>query len=329
VYECDRSNMWRLLEDFPRICQEAFSSRSGLAPARISSVVVTGMGGSAISGDVLKEWLDPPFPFEVCRGYHLPRWVSKETLVILISYSGETEETLSCEREARRVGAITAGIGSGGSLARAMADRPFLRVPAGLPSRAAFPYLFFSALRILLDAGLIPPEREEEVRETFNLLPAVRERVGEAREIATRLLGKIAFIYAPPGLWSVALRFKTQLNENAKSLAKVEYLPELCHNEIVGLTGAPPNVSFVLLRSSREEERISIRADFLKDLLKGRDIIELRGEGEGKLAEMLTLLYFGDIISYHLAGLKGVDPTPVEEIARLKKALSAKPWRHL
>jgi glucose/mannose-6-phosphate isomerase len=325
MYECDRSNMWRLLEDFPKMCQEAFSTKSGVSPLKVSGVVIAGMGGSAISGDILKEWLDPPFPFEVCRGYHLPKWVSKDTLVILISYSGETEETLSCQKEAERVGAVTVGIGSGGSLARLLSDKPFIRVPVGLPSRAAFPYLFFSTVRVMKDAGLIPSEREGEIEEALRVLPKVKEREREAKEIATRLINKIVFVYAPPGLWSVALRFKTQLNENAKSPAKVEYLPELCHNEIVGLTGAPPNVSFVLLRSSREEERISIRADFLKELLKGRDLIEVRGEGKGKLVEMLTLLYFGDIISYHLAGLKGVDPTPVEEIARLKKVLSAKP----
>ena len=326
MYECDKSNMWGLLENFPRMCQEAFSVPSGLSPTRVSGVVVAGMGGSAISGDVLKEWLDPPFPFEVCRGYHLPRWVSKDTLVILISYSGETEETLSCEREARKVGALTVGIGSGGTLARALAGRPFLRVPAGLPSRAAFPYLFFSALRVVKDVGLIPPDREKEIGEAFRILPRVKERVEEAKKIAARLMNKIAFIYAPPGLWSVALRFKTQLNENAKSLAKVEFLPELCHNEIVGLSNAPPDVCFVFLRSSKEEERISIRIDFLKSLLEGKEIIELRGEGEGRLGEMLSQIYFGDIISYHLAGMKGVDPTPVEEITKLKKVLSTKPF---
>jgi glucose/mannose-6-phosphate isomerase len=325
MYECDRSNMWRLLEDFPQMCQEAFSTKSGVSPLKVSGVVIAGMGGSAISGDVLKEWLDPPFPFEVCRGYHLPKWVSKDTLVILISYSGETEETLSCQKEAERVGAITVGIGSGGSLARLLSDKPFIRVPAGLPSRAAFPYLFFSTVRVMKDAGLIPSEREGEIEEALRVLPKVKERGREAKEIATRLINKIVFVYAPPGLWSVALRFKTQLNENAKTLAKVEFLPELCHNEIVGITAAPSNVCFVLLRSLKEEERISIRMDFLKNLISGKDTIELRGEGKGKLAEMLSLIYLGDLISYHLAGMKGVDPTPVEEIAQLKKVLATKP----
>jgi glucose/mannose-6-phosphate isomerase len=295
----------------------------------VSGVVVAGMGGSAIAGDVIKEWLNPPFPFEVCRSYHMPRWVSRDTLVVLISYSGETEETLSCAREAKAVGAKIVGIGSGGSLARLLGDSPFLRVPPGLPPRSAFPYLFFSTVRALKDVGLVPTQLEMEISEALELLPGVRERAEEAKRIAVRMLNKIAFIYAPPGLTSVAFRLKTQLNENSKMPAKVDYLPELCHNEIVGIRNTPTNVCFVLLRSMREEERVSLRTDFLKSLLEGRDIIELRGEGKGRLAEMLSLIYFGDILSYHLAGIRGVDPTPVEEIAQLKKVLSAKPWRHL
>jgi len=318
--------MWRLIQAFPEMCQEAFSSSSGLAPTEVVGVVVAGMGGSAIAGDVVKEWLNPPFPFEVCRGYHLPRWVSRDTLLILISYSGETEETLNCAREGEAVGAKIVGIGSGGSLAHLLGDRPFLRVPPGLPPRSAFPYLFFSLVRVMKDTGLVPPQLEGEISESLRLLPRVRERAEEAKGVAVRLLNKMAFIYAPPGLTSVAFRLKTQLNENSKMPAKVEFLPELCHNEIVGIRDVPPNVCFVLLRSPKEEERISLRIDFLKSLVEGRDIIELRGEGEGRLAEMLSLIYFGDIVSYHLAGLRGVDPTPVEEITQLKKVLSTKPY---
>jgi glucose/mannose-6-phosphate isomerase len=326
MYECDRSNMWKLLEDFPKMCREAFFASSGLSPIKVSNVVVAGMGGSAIAGDVVKEWLNPSFPFEVCRGYHLPRWVSKDTLVILISYSGETEETLSCAKEAKMAGAKMVGVGSGGTLSRMLEGHPFVRVPTGLPPRAAFPYLFFSTVRVLKDAGLISAELDEEISEALELLPLVKERAERARELSSKMLDKIVFIYAPPGLFSVAFRFKTQLNENSKMPAKVDYLPELCHNEIVGIRSTPSNVCFVLLRSRWEEERISIRMDFLKSLLEGREVIELRGEGKGRLAEMLSLIYFGDIISYHLAGMRGIDPTPVEEITRLKKVLSAKPF---
>ena len=320
VYASDRSNMWEKIWRFPEMCEEALSYSSGMQTFKPSGIVVAGMGGSAISGDILRDWLDPPFPFEVCRGYHLPSWVSQNCLVIAISYSGETEETLSCVREARKYGAKLAGVSSGGTLQEELRDCPFICVPPGLPSRAAFPYLFFSAVRILEEAGVL--ERREEIREALEVLRSVRERwAEETRKLAERLVERLPFIYTPPRFYSVGLRMKTQLNENSKIPAKVEAFPELCHNEIVGLRGTPPNVTFLLVRDRMEEERIRIRVEFLKRLLEGKEITEIWGEGKGLLARMLSVLYLGDFLSCHLAGLKGVDPTPVEEISELKKEL--------
>lgn len=324
VYESDRSNMWEKIWRFPEMCEEALSYSSGMRPFRPSGVVIAGMGGSAIPGDILRDWLDPPFPLEVCRGYHPPGWISPNCLVIAISYSGETEETLSCVRGARERGARLAGVGSGGTLQEELRDCPFIRVPSGLPSRAAFPYLFFSTVRILEEAGII--EKREEIGEALGVLRSSREKLSEeSRKLAGRLLGRLPFIYTPPRFYSVGLRMKTQLNENSKIPAKVEAFPELCHNEIVGLRGTPQNVAFLLVRDRLEEERITIRVDFLKGLLRGKEMAEIWGEGKGLLARMLSVLYFGDFLSYHLAGLRGVDPSPVEEISELKKELQRHP----
>ncbi len=322
--QIDRHQMKEKILAFPDMLEKALKDPAPSLPSA-SSVVVAGMGGSAIVGDVLRDWLEPPFKMEVCRGYHLPSWVSPSTLVVLISYSGMTEETLSCAREALRQGAKIVGISSGGELPKLLLDHPCLTVPSGFPPRAAFPYLFGSAVRVLQGAGLLPKEKMTEIQEALTVLRGLRQSWDEMANIAGGMLDKMVFIYAPPGFESAALRCKTQLNENSKVSAKVESFPELCHNEIVGLRSVPNNVCFVFLRDGLEEKRIKVRIEFTKRLVSGRKVMELWSKGEGKLARLLSLIFQGDMISYHLAILRGVDPTPVDEITELKRILAETP----
>lgn len=325
----DRGGMLAELLRFPERCGEALSLRVGVGKKRVGGVVLAGMGGSAIAGDLLRDWLDPPFPFEVCRGYHLPAWAGRGTLVLAVSYSGNTEETLSCFSEGLERGAEVVGISSGGRLEERCAEEGavHVRVPGGMAPRVALPFLFFSSLNVLRAKGLVRVRREE-LGEALERLGRLRRRLAPgvpgnpAEAAAERLRGTLPFIYAPRELAGVALRLKTQLNENSKVPAKVELLPELCHNEIVGLRSSPSSVSFVLLRSGGEDRRMGIRMEFVRELLRGRRVVELEGEGKGRLARLLTLVYLGDFLSFYLAVGRGVDPTPVPEIEELKRRLA-------
>lgn len=329
IGKVDRGGMLKELLSFPERCREALSLPVVVGKRRVRKVVLAGMGGSAIAGDLLRDWLDPPFPFEVNRGYHLPSWVGRDTLVLAVSHSGNTEETLSCFSEARERRAEVVGISSGGKLEERCVEEgiPHVKVPAGMAPRVALPFLFFTSLNVLLAKGLVEVRREE-VREALEALQGLRRRLAPgvqgnpAEEAAERLKGTLPFIYAPKELAGAALRLKTQLNENSKVPAKVELLPELCHNEIVGLRSSPSSVSFVLLHTGEEDRRMGARMGFVRDLLRGRRVVELVGEGKGRLARLLTLVYLGDFISFYLAVKRGVDPTPVPEIEALKRRLA-------
>lgn len=332
IKEIDRWGMIEKLMRFPEMCEEALSFRVEPPKQKISRVVLAGMGGSGIAGDLIRDWLDPSIPMETCKGYLLPNWVDGETLVVATSYSGNTEETLSCFSDAMRRDAALIGITSGGKLEEECNKfgKPLIKIPPGLPPRVALPYLFFSTVVIMKECGIVS-RRDEEIRESIKTLRELREKMDPEIEnnravvVAKKIKDTIPFIYAPPPLYGAAKRFKTQLNENSKIQAKVEFFPELCHNEIVGLGAAPKNVSFVFFRDVEESERMKVRIEFTRKLVGEKKAIELRGEGKGRLSRILSLVYFGDFVSFYLAILRGVDPTPVEEISELKTELTRLP----
>ena len=327
IKRVDKSNMLGHLMRFPEMCEEALSAKIALPAIKPSNLVVAGMGGSGIAGDLLEDWLDLPIPLRVCKDYGLPAWVGERSMVFAISYSGDTEETLACFSEAVEKNARVVAICSGGKLEKLCGEfgMPNLRVPAGLQPRAALPYLFFSAVLALKKLGLLEG-REAEIEESFGLLRTMRGEMAPGSEpnpaerIALELKGTMPVIYAPTGFGGVAKRLKNQFNENSKILARVELFPELCHNEIVGLSSAPENHSFIFLREPGESTQMKKRIEFTLGLLKGRKTMVMQARGKGRLARILSLVYLGDFVSFYLAILRGVDPTPVHEIDLLKAA---------
>jgi glucose/mannose-6-phosphate isomerase len=329
ISRIDRANMLGHLMRFPEMCEETLSKKVELPGLKPANIVIAGMGGSAAAGDLLRDWLSLPVPLEVCKGYELPAWVDERSLVIAVSYSGSTEETLSCFSGAIKRNAGLVAITSGGKLEEMCkaSSKPCIKIPPGLPPRAALPYLFSSLVQAFKELGLARG-KEEEVSEAIKLLKTMREEMAPAGEgnqaerIARGLVGTTPVIYAPIGLRGAALRLKNQLNENSKVFGKMEILPELCHNEIVGLSSAPKNLSFIFLRDIEESGRIRMRIKFMEELLSERKPTTLRARGKGGLARILSLVYTGDFISFYLAILRGVDPTPVPEITQLKDVLS-------
>jgi glucose/mannose-6-phosphate isomerase len=256
--------------------------------------------------------------------------VSEESLVVALSYSGNTEETLSAFRDAlprtRRLLAVT----SGGALGALCAEQgiPWIEIPSGYQPRAALGYLLFPLLGLFGRLGLIG-----DLEGVFSTLDEVAreaapgEGENEAQRLARALHGRVPLVYGAGPTAPVALRWKTQLNENAKQPAFWAEIPELCHNEVVGweLTRKIlPQGTVAFLRSRHDHPRVRAGIEILEKLLSEREIpwFEVHGRGDGVLAQMLSLLFLGDWVSAYLALTNGVDPTPVEIIRDLKDRLA-------
>ncbi len=304
----------------------------------LEGVVLCGMGGSAISGDLIRAaWRDRlRIPFEVVRGPELPGHCGPRTLVVGSSYSGDTAETLACFEEAVRRGCRTVAVTSGGALARlaAEAGAAVVRLPADLLApRAAVGHLAFATAGALEAMGVLPPaadEVEEARRELAELLDRLGpERPGNpAKALAARLEGRVPVIWGAEGIGAAAaLRWKTNLNENAKVPAFASALPELDHNEVVGWSaGAGQGFFVVALRHRGEHPDVAARFPPSIAVAReaGAEAEEVWASGRTDLARLFTLVATGDLVSVYLALLRGVDPTPVEAIDRLKRALAAR-----
>ena len=338
--EHDPSGMLDLIARFPQMCREAWDLgwAAQVPAARPSTVVAMGMGGSGIGGDLLKAVLfdDDAPPVASVKEYRAPGFARSGALVFACSYSGNTEETLAAYEEARRRGATCVAVTSGGELLRLARERehPAVVVPGGLPPRAALPYLFLPMLAVLGRAGLIR-SYAEEVREAIDVLSRIvasehpDRSAGTARAIAGRLAGRIPVIYsAGPFLEPAAERWKDQFNENSKTFAVWNTFPELNHNETVGwgLDDALARIMHVIiLHDAIEDPRLSRRVTITKDLAFARAgaVDEVRAQGQGKLARLLSAILVGDFVSWYLATLRGMDPTPVNVIDELKRRLAA------
>lgn len=344
IKKIDASGMATLLSDFPRQCHEGvrlgedFRIPLGLKNFVPSNILFSGLGGSAITGDLIADLVrdEAKFPILVNRDYSIPSFVDKKTLVFCISYSGNTEETIASYQEAHKRGARVIVISSGGKLTKlARNDRIIsLCVPAGFPPRAALGFLFFSALTIFQRLNLIK-SRRKEVKESLSLLAKFKEelslnipfRKNRAKRIAGKLQGKIPVVYTSNRLGAVAMRFQTQLAENSKQFAGRNLFPEMNHNEIMAWNN-PLNLLkkffIIFLRDKGDHQRVRSRMKITESLIAEypEDILTIDSRGKGVLARNFSTLYLCDWVSFYLAIFNKVDPTPVERITLLKKRLS-------
>ena len=301
---------------------------------RPQAIIVTGMGGSAIGGELLKDWSrnEVTVPIEVNKEYSLPSYVNEKTLVFIVSYSGETEETLSAFLHALKKRCMIFCISSGGSIIKFSEKLcvPYLQIPSGIPPRAALPYLFSPLILFLEKIGLIP-NVQSEFSDAIKILKKVSfdnspEKTADknfSKMLALGICGTMPFIYGFDYYRAVSWRFKQQLNENSKLPSKWDVFPELNHNEIVGWEKAEKLkecFSTIFIRDKDETEEMRLRIEITKELIRNQatKIFEVWSEGASKLAKMLSTTLIGDFTSVYLAVLRGVDPTPVETIALLK-----------
>jgi len=302
---------------------------AGLEPWESSGLVVCGMGGSAIGGDLAAAALGDrvTLPLTTIRGYELPGWTPPDRTVLCSSYSGDTEETLACYEAAEALGArrVVASVGGRlAELARA-ADVPVIGLPAGLQPRAAVGYMFTVAVEVAAMCGAGMPIRPE-IDSSAAHLEAQRDRLGErAGALADQLQGLVPVIYGGGLTSPVAYRWKCELNENAKMPAFSNELPEVDHNEILGWEGAGEyaRLGAVFLEDRgqhpRERQRFELTARLIAD--SAAAVVRVETEGESATERLLWAVMLGDLLSLQLAARRGVDPTPIEVLERLKDEL--------
>ncbi|HHT62692.1 MAG: bifunctional phosphoglucose/phosphomannose isomerase [Bacillota bacterium] len=338
----DPGHMLEALAGLPQQCREgvkiAREQEISFPRFTFNNVVVTGLGGSAIGGDFLRVYAGQKcrIPVAVNRDYRLPLFVGENTLVLAVSYSGNTEETLAAYDEARNKGAALVALTSGGKLAeKAKNDgNPLITIPGGLQPRAATGYLFIPTLIILHKLGLVPDVSEglDDMISTLESVgrkntPDMHQAKNPAKQLAKMFYNKIPVIWGVSGTTeTAAMRWKGQINENSKALAYYNILPELNHNEIVG-TEVPEQllkeIELVVLRSEDDHPRVQKRIEITKEIIGERvsGFTEIWGEGKSLLARMFSLTYLGDYTSVYLALLYGIDPSPVHLITQLKNKL--------
>ncbi|MGH8957427.1 MAG: bifunctional phosphoglucose/phosphomannose isomerase [Acidimicrobiia bacterium] len=304
---------------------------SDIAPSPLYLVV--GMGGSGISGDIAAALASGLV--QVHKGYGLPAWVrASPPALIAISYSGNTEETLSAVEEAENSGIAICAITSGGRLAEmaSISGWPLVLVPGGLQPRAAVGYMLGSVLRLLESAGALAMA-PSDLLSTADLVDSLAGPGGIgwalAADLAAGLKGRAVIIYGASGLTApAALRWKTQINENAKWPAWVGLLPEIDHNEIVSWTSlslvTQEHIGIVTLRDESESVRLTARFEHTARLTSQSVpwVGEVWSQGVSPLERVMSLCAMGDLVSIEIARAAGIDPLPVETIETLKGLLA-------
>jgi len=338
----DAGGMLQRIKEMPWQCQQAWQMAMDFALpegyAGVDKVLVLGMGGSAIGGDLVSSLLasEAWLPVMVSRGYDLPAFVDAGTLVIVSSYSGNTEETLSSFEQAMGKGARMLAVTTGGRV-KEMAEKnrvPVFSFDYKAQPRAALGFSFLPVLCFLQRLGFLS-DRSAEVAETVSVLQKLSQRLGEtapqdvnpAKGLAQRLHGKLPVIYGAGFTGEAAHRWKTQINENSKAWAFYEVFPELNHNAVVGFqfpAELAGGMRVVMLRSPLLSKRIRLRYEVTCQLLEraGIGYESVDGEGDSPLSQMMSLILFGDYTSYYLALLYRIDPSPVAAIDYLKQQLA-------
>lgn len=325
-YELDKEDMKSVLLDFKNQIEKAKKLSEGIkVEGEFNHIFILGMGGSAQPGDLLKCYLDESKrPITIVKNYHVPKFMNNHSLVFVISYSGNTEETVSSYREAMKTGAKIVVISSGGKLEEIakMNKDIFIKVPKGLEPRQGIGYLFFPMLFILKQSGIVK-NIESDLENTKAILSKdFYQKKGQ--ELAIRLQNKIPVIYSSENMSIVAEKWKITLNENAKTPAFYNVFPEMNHNEMNGFLNVYGDYYIIFIKDENDNPRIQKRMDITKKIISEQNIevIEMVIKGNSKLAKIFSSIHLADWVAYYLALLYGIDPSPVDMVENLKKELN-------
>lgn len=295
----------------------------------VQHIVVTGLGGSGIGGTVVAELVaeNCSIPVLVNKDYFLPAYVGKHSLVIVSSYSGNTEETLQAMQTALQKGAQIVCITSGGKIREIAKQHQLgcIEIPGGMPPRSCFGYSLVQLLKVLVVNGFASASLFTDLQNAIELLDKEEQAIQtEAMALAKKLHGKFAMLYSLGSCEGVVVRFRQQINENGKMLCCHHTFPEMNHNELVGWVEENKNLAVVTMRTTFDYDRTVKRYEFCKPLFEklSSSVTDVFAKGQSRLEQYLYLVHIGDWASCYLADLKGIDAVEVKIIDQLKNELS-------
>ncbi|MBK5285143.1 MAG: bifunctional phosphoglucose/phosphomannose isomerase [Bacteroidia bacterium] len=325
--------MKTLIENFSKQIREAtqIGEKSTIRnpESEIRNIIVTGLGGSGIGGTILSEIVagECSVPITVNKDYFLPAFVNENSLVIVSSYSGNTEETIQAMEAALKAKAKIVCVTSGGKVSEMAKQNKcdIITIPGGSPPRAALAYSLTQLFFILKKLQLVKTDFEKQLKTAADLIDAEEKNIREeAGAVAEFLFNKIPVIYAADGYNGVATRFRQQLNENSKMLGWHNILPEMNHNELVGWAGGSEDIAIVILRNKTDYSRTQARMEFSKKVFVQHTphIKEIWSKGNSMIEQSIYLIHLTDWVSLFLAEKKGIDAVEVNTITQLKDTLA-------
>jgi len=340
IREIDPSKAYNYIESLPQqIIESIYLSRRTLSSISIEgtprSIIACGMGGSGIGLNIAKSIVEKELriPLLIVRSYNLPTFVNERDLVFLCSYSGETEEVLYCFKEAVKRNAKVLTVSSGGSLEAfsQLINSVHVKIPKGLQPRMALGYLFPPLIVLLEKLNLIPSYIVDTLQKSSISLKSfarslsidVETEKNDAKKLALKIHDLLPLIYTYPPLSPIGLRFKQQLNENAKKYAVFQEFPELTHNEIESVNTLRIRKALVLLRLRNEprylKEKLEVSMGLIQNFVD--ETIEIFPKGESIISNLLHLLLLCDSVSLYVAYLRNMDPTSIPTITTMKQKL--------
>ena len=334
IAQTDPDNALAVVAGMPEHLRHSFEP-SNIEVTEISNVIIAGMGGSGLAGLLFKTWAasSASVPIELIRQYTLPKYINQQSLVIISSYSGNTEETIACIQEALQRNAQVVCIAAGGKLSEIAAKHKlvFFQLPEGYQPRMALFYGFRALYELFLNYNLVKTEINFDTLADFgntairSWLLQVVTRENYTKQLAEKLMGKTPVVYAGPTLAPAAYKWKIGFNENSKNLAFWNELPEFNHNEFLGWTSHPVEKPFAVveLQSDLDQSQVQKRFQTTNKLLSGQmpAPIEVKVQGSTQLEQLVWAILLGDFVSVYLGILNGVNPTRVDLIEKLKQGL--------
>lgn len=324
--------MKALVEAFPQHLREALAigrASQLKTGGTYTNIAISGLGGSGIGGKIVSQLVSEKVqvPIVCTNDYILPEFVNKNTLVIISSYSGDTEETVAAMAVAESKGAEIVCITSGGKIAKHAAEKGYnaILIPGGNPPRSMFGYSSVQLFFVLKAYGFIDNYFEVEIERAIALLEANKDQIRkDSKEICDKIVNRIPILYSESQYEGVAVRWRQQINENSKMLCWHHVFPEMNHNELVGWTGGDNRVAVVMLRNEDDHKRSQLRMELCKKLMgeKCDTILEVWSKGSSRIERSYYLIHLGDWLSIDLAETRNQDAVAIPAIIYLKSELA-------